>query len=1769
MKGLPHTGDPALRACDVGNETPNCSASVLPRVLSVIVELFGFVPFENLPLKNHGNPRRWSPLLYAARSSASESHESRGLSRRWSSAVTPAAAAAAFEVVAPAAAETPAAVDAEASAAAAMELPDVPAEFDAIADDFISALGPNEERSKVRAEAFQHLRDAIFEAFTDFRLSLQQQQQQQQQLEGRQALQLQEQYPETRQEGTAAERSVQEAPSHNRPSSLGGSAIITLPPEAPVSSSRTRHDSPSSFFSVSSSPSPTAAGGASAAVPAGAATEAAAAACRRQAAVTSTHEPEEAAGISSPSPGIAEGSTSGSACSSSVRCLSDICVAVHRYGSFPLLTYLPDGDLDVGVLTFSPKTGVVESEEDSEAFLVYLYQRFRRGDLRVEGGEPTSEFSQSVCTPGESQRPAGRGLRGPRIRNVHLVKADVKIIKLEVDGLAVDLSVNKVGGCCSLALLELLDRRIGRCHLFKRSVILVKAWMAYESHLLGSRSGLLASYCLEVLVLHLFSCLPPSSLQTPLQVFRAFLSYFSNFDWASFAATVAGPLPLWLLRYANRQQQQQQQQQRYVEPQHELLHLCEHSSGNPQDGDPRLERLAFIAQHMHPEEGASRDGMTNQICKAIADLAFIEECRRRFRMCYGGMGGGGLSRFSGGPRSSFVWADPASPTAAFVSSSGSSGRDVPAPASSPASRWAQSSSWAGGSNAAVNPRSLRGSPPIFGCGGVFVMRCINVVDPLLNCNNLGRSVSEPAFVRLTDALKRGNATLKAVLQRGDQAAFRSVFFRNSYRYLQRLRRKQTEQLQPQIKPLVLLRISTEDEEERHAGMRGGVDGGATCSPRDSYTDFLTVVHTLKEEEGAASGNVEGPLGASGNPPLVDRKAQRGSSTGDGDGSAKAAAKAFKEGETAFGCDSEVGEYPSRQRQQPQPTLQLDEEEMRSLLALCQLLSKQGSSEGPQGGPGGSNAQIGEAHYACSALNAYGDPLCACKHSVSGPLPSATDDAGQTAPPSNSSDASGCGRDEANGGLVGSGGLWGPGGALLSGASEAAMLPIEAAAAAEAAIAMQSLLPFCTRGCRRNSSAGSYSLDTRTAGGPSSVGSPRSACSLGRLPWETRGGNQRLGVEGGPRGPRGPLNDRYRRPHPQSVGRQRAGVSRSTMQQQTPQFVMQQQQQSQLYSLPPSRDPYWQGPGLFAGRTSLLGPPMEGPSPAPGGGGPVESRPWQGDGSGSPSVACCAAADDSSAGNRNRGRVQGGSAGPPGTDTQSAYPPGRFTSALSHAVATLQQQQHHQQQSQRTGSSSLASDAGVSHNQDTQRPSRRPSGWGPGTPPTSSSGQQGDSKSFFKASRQQAGAAACMPGPREGPERGPSGAPGGGSSSEAGVDGSPPYRGPRRGSADSAFVTIGGNGRSPQYREMPLSQRGFPQLPEARSPQWGHRGGFRGVNNMLSTGWPPQQSPQGAPLPRSVAVSSARSFRAVDTANAGLQGVGPHVYAVSSKAPVSGQADRKEYRRQPPAAAAQAASLGSASRCTQQANGGGSEGTPQGSAVVRKATPQWGASSFAVATPEQLFGRGETSRERIGNSPVALRANNNAVPINGAAPQLQGAVSRLRGPPHVHEQQRRHHLRESSSSTPSRDSWAGDSTGVWRVILPQATASAVGGPADGHSGAAWGPPTSPRPEGCHFSKLNEFSSLPGDLLSLRSADVQRLSAADRAKALQATQQQLAALQDAVEWQTATSKRERKRASASGRDAESKLAQLLAVQQVSCTKLATPLSFLPPFALLPCP
>lgn len=58
---------------------------------------------------------------------------------------------------------------------------------------------------------------------------------------------------------------------------------------------------------------------------------------------------------------------------------------------------------------------------------------------------------------------------------------------------------------------------IGREHLFKRSIILIKAWCLYESRVLGSYNGLISTYGLQIMVLYIINVFH-SSLGGPLSV---------------------------------------------------------------------------------------------------------------------------------------------------------------------------------------------------------------------------------------------------------------------------------------------------------------------------------------------------------------------------------------------------------------------------------------------------------------------------------------------------------------------------------------------------------------------------------------------------------------------------------------------------------------------------------------------------------------------------------------------------------------------------------------------------------------------------------------------------------------------------------------------------------------------------------------------------------------------------------------------------------------------------------------------------------------------------------------------------------------------------------------------------------------------------------------------------------------------------------------------------------------------------------------------------
>lgn len=120
-----------------------------------------------------------------------------------------------------------------------------------------------------------------------------------------------------------------------------------------------------------------------------------------------------------------------------------------------------------------------------------------------------------------------------------------------VNNIGVDVTVNQLGSLASMYFLEEADLIIGRHHLLKRSILLIKSWCQHDSvahcgrPIIGAKDGMLSSYAISVLVLYLFNKYPKGSFVHPLVVLRAFLLTYSNPEvWDSDCIiTVGGAVP--------------------------------------------------------------------------------------------------------------------------------------------------------------------------------------------------------------------------------------------------------------------------------------------------------------------------------------------------------------------------------------------------------------------------------------------------------------------------------------------------------------------------------------------------------------------------------------------------------------------------------------------------------------------------------------------------------------------------------------------------------------------------------------------------------------------------------------------------------------------------------------------------------------------------------------------------------------------------------------------------------------------------------------------------------------------------------------------------------------------------------------------------------------------------------------------------------------------------------------------------------------------------
>ncbi|KAK6935640.1 hypothetical protein RJ641_032670 [Dillenia turbinata] len=209
------------------------------------------------------------------------------------------------------------------------------------------------------------------------------------------------------------------------------------------------------------------------------------------------------------------------------RCLG---FEVFPYGSVPLKTYLPDGDIDLTAL----------SNPNVEDCLASQVLNVLKHEERNEAAEYEVKDVQFISAEIEEQ-PGKTPLGALAYENHYIKLQQVKLVKCLVQNVVVDISFNQLGGLCTLCFLEQVDGLVGKDHLFKRSIILIKAWCYYESRILGAHHGLISTYALETLVLYVFH-LFHSSLNGPLSVLYRFLYYFSKFDWENYCISLSGPV---------------------------------------------------------------------------------------------------------------------------------------------------------------------------------------------------------------------------------------------------------------------------------------------------------------------------------------------------------------------------------------------------------------------------------------------------------------------------------------------------------------------------------------------------------------------------------------------------------------------------------------------------------------------------------------------------------------------------------------------------------------------------------------------------------------------------------------------------------------------------------------------------------------------------------------------------------------------------------------------------------------------------------------------------------------------------------------------------------------------------------------------------------------------------------------------------------------------------------------------------------------------------
>lgn len=119
-------------------------------------------------------------------------------------------------------------------------------------------------------------------------------------------------------------------------------------------------------------------------------------------------------------------------------------------------------------------------------------------------------------------------------------------VQCTIGNTTIDIKANSKLDLCFMAFLEEFDRKIAKNHLFKRTLLLVRAWWTYEAPVyLKTRiqHSIFPHYAITVMVISVFQR-HHYMLSFPFQALCMFFIDFVSFDWSGYALTIFGAVKL-------------------------------------------------------------------------------------------------------------------------------------------------------------------------------------------------------------------------------------------------------------------------------------------------------------------------------------------------------------------------------------------------------------------------------------------------------------------------------------------------------------------------------------------------------------------------------------------------------------------------------------------------------------------------------------------------------------------------------------------------------------------------------------------------------------------------------------------------------------------------------------------------------------------------------------------------------------------------------------------------------------------------------------------------------------------------------------------------------------------------------------------------------------------------------------------------------------------------------------------------------------------------